>query len=235
MRTPVNTAAFPQSHNRVTGRRVRMALAMLAVSGILQACGTHDRMSTGAIPDDYRTRHPITLSEAEHTLDIPVAAGDNRLTTGVADNIRGFASSYRAASTGTVHVQRPGGSINSAAAGSVSRQIRQILTASGIPAGRIVETVYDASSGSDAAPIRLGYIAVTAMTGQCGEWPEDLTDNTFKNRNWYNFGCATQNNLAAQIANPMDLAAPRGMTPIDAERRDNVINTYRTSGSGEIE
>jgi pilus assembly protein CpaD len=51
--------------------------------------------------------------------------------------------------------------------------------------------------------------------------------NDFSNQNYYNFGCATQNNLAAQIANPEDLVAPRGMTPIDATRRNAAIKEYR--------
>jgi pilus assembly protein CpaD len=208
-------------------RRVSFALAVTAMAGLLQACGTRDGMNTGAIPDDYRTRHPITLNEAEHTIDIPVSSGDSRLTTPAADNIRGFVSSYKGTSTGIVQIQLPSGSPNAAAASRMGKQIRTILTGSGVPAGKIVETVYAAGPQGDAAPIRLSYVAVTAMTGQCGEWPEDLTSNTSKNRNWHNFGCATQNNLAAQIANPMDLVAPRGMTPIDAERRSVVIDGYR--------
>lgn len=208
-------------------RRVSFALAVTAMAGLLQACA-RDPMNTGAIPDDYRTRHPITLNEAEHTIDIPVAAGDSRLTTPAADNIRGFVSSYKGTSTGMVQIQMPSGSPNSAAASRMGKQIRTILTGSGVPAGKIVETVYAAGPQGDAAPIRLSYVAITAMTGQCGEWPEDLTNNTFRNRNWHNFGCASQNNIAAQIANPMDLVAPRGMTPIDAERRSVVIGKYRT-------
>jgi pilus assembly protein CpaD len=64
------------------------------------------------------------------------------------------------------------------------------------------------------------------MTSQCGQWPKDLI-NDFGNQNYYNFGCATQNNLAAQIANPEDLVAPRGVTPIDATRRNAAIKEYR--------
>ena len=97
----------------------------------------------------------------------------------------------------------------------------------GVAPGKIMETRYAASPNGDASPIRLSYVAVTAMTGQCGQWPEDLSDNTFANKNWYNFGCASQSNLAAQIANPVDLVGPRGMSPIDAERRAVVIDTYR--------
>jgi pilus assembly protein CpaD len=206
--------------------RASAVAAILLASGLLQACA-RDPMSTGAIPDDYRTRHPITLSEAQHSLDIPVSAGDNRLTIAMVDTIRGFAQSYSATSSGVVQIQLPSGSPNSVAASLIKRQIRSTLTSSGVPSSKIVETRYGADPQGDAAPIRLSYVAVTAMTGQCGQWPEDLTANTYSNKNWYNFGCASQNNLAAQIANPMDLVGPRGMSPIDAERRSLVIGNYR--------
>lgn len=214
---------FAQRH---TIRRAGLVLGLLTTAALAQGCA-RDPMSTGAIPDDYRTRHPITLSEAQHSLDIPVSSGDNRLTVGMADNIKGFAQSYTATSSGVVQIQVPTGSANSAAASILKRQIRSVLNSSGIPAGKIVETHYGAAPTGDAAPIRLSFIAMTAMTGQCGQWPEDLSNNTYSNKNWYNFGCASQNNLAAQVANPMDLVGPRGMSPIDAERRSVVIGNYR--------
>jgi len=40
------------------------------------------------------------------------------------------------------------------------------------------------------------------------------------------FGCATQRNFAAQVANPADLIGPRSMTPAAAERRDVVWGKY---------
>ncbi len=209
----------------LTMRASTLACAVLALAA-LQGCAKDPR-TTGAIPDDYRTRHPITLSEAQHSLDVPVSAGDNRLTVAMADNIKGFAQSYAATSSSVVQIQVPNGSANSASASILKRQIRSVLASSGVPAGKIVETHYAAAPYGDAAPIRLAYVAVTAMTGQCGQWPEDLSNNTYSNKNWYNFGCASQNNLAAQIANPMDLTGPRGMSPIDAERRSVVIGNYR--------
>jgi pilus assembly protein CpaD len=72
------------------------------------------------------------------------------------------------------------------------------------------------------------FVAVTALTGECGQWPTDLFGPTvIDNTNWENFGCASQQNLAAQIANPSDLVGPRGMSPIDAEERAQVISVYR--------
>ncbi|MGP4685807.1 CpaD family pilus assembly protein [Agrobacterium pusense] len=207
------------------GRAGLVAVVALTV-GLLQGCA-RDPLTTNAIPDDYRTRHPITLSEAEHSLDIPVSAGDSRLTTAMADNIRGFAQNYASMSTGVINIQMPSGSANSASAARMAKQIRTTLSGAGVAPGKIMETRYAASPNGDSAPIRLSYVAITAMTGQCGQWPEDLSDNTFANKNWYNFGCASQSNLAAQVANPMDLVGPRGMSPIDAERRAVVIDTYR--------
>lgn len=213
----------PMSLTRTTARFA--ALAILA--GLLASCGTKDNLATGAIPDDYRTRHPIMLAEAERTIDIPVASGDTRLTQGTRDVIRGFAAEYRHASSGVIQIMLPRGSANSHAAHIVRKEIRRLLAASGVPANRMIETGYEAGATGDAAPIRLSYVAITAQTAPCGEWPEDLTLNTAQNRNYYNFGCATQSNLAAQIANPTDLIGPRQMSPVDAEQRAGVIDTWR--------
>ena len=212
--------------NSVSYLRLSNLVCVLAAVAALQGCA-RDPQTTGAIPDDYRTRHPITLSEAQHSLDIPVSPADNRLPGAMAENVKGFVQNYVASSTSIIQMQVPTGSANAASASIVKRQIRSILTSSGIPAGKIAEVPYGASPYGDAAPIRLSYVAVTAMTGQCGQWPEDLNSNTSSNKNWYNFGCASQNNLAAQIANPMDLVGPRGMSPIDAERRSVVLDKYR--------
>lgn len=217
------SSSFPP---HLYGRRTGFVVVAALAASLLQGCA-RDPMTTKAIPDDYRTRHPITLSEAEHSLDIPVSASDSRLTTAMADNVRGFAQNYASMSTGIINIQTPSGSANSAAASRMAKQIRSTLSGAGVAPGKIMETRYAASPNGDASPIRLSYVAVTAMTGQCGQWPEDLSDNTFANKNWYNFGCASQSNLAAQIANPMDLVGPRGMSPIDAERRAVVIDTYR--------
>lgn len=231
METQANTAAEGQntmSKGAATSPRYTIASAAMVMASalLLSGCG-NSQLTTGSIPDDYRTRHPIVLAEGEHTLDIPVASGDVRLSIGMKDTVKGFAQSFASSPAGVVQMQVPHGSYNSGAAQRLAGDIRRTLTTHGVRADRILMSSYAASPNGDAAPIRLAYVTTKAMTSPCGEWPADLSDNTFGNRNWYNFGCASQNNLAAQVANPTDLIAPRGMTPIDATQRAKVISDYR--------
>ncbi|MDR9774360.1 CpaD family pilus assembly protein [Rhizobium hidalgonense] len=223
------------AHMKSTTPRRGISKAFLAAAGvsavILSGCaGPHDQLTTGGIPDDYRARHPIIVTEAEQTVDIPVASTDRRLTSAQRDLIRGFAANYMARASGPVYVLSPQGSPNSAAAYQLRNQVRAELASRGIASSKIVNTSYAAVGPGDAAPIRLSFTGTTAITTQCGQWPKDIS-NDFTNQNYYNFGCASQNNLAAQIANPEDLVAPRGMTPIDAQRRNNAIQEYRTTTS----
>jgi pilus assembly protein CpaD len=51
--------------------------------------------------------------------------------------------------------------------------------------------------------------------------------HTLDNRPYYNFGCSTQQNLAAMVENPEDLVQPRASTPAYAARRQTVIEKYR--------
>ena len=212
-------------------RSIRLVALGALVAAALAGCARDDT-TTGSLPDDYRTRHPIVIAEAEQVLDVPVASGDRRLTQGALDVIRGFAQGYKGASTGVVQIMLPTGSPNAVAADYMRREIRAALVRGGVPANRLMEMHYQTAGPGDAAPVRLRYTAITAQTGPCGKWPSDLVVNTMENKNYENFGCASQANLAAQIANPMDLLGPREMSPIDAAQRDKVINDYRGINTG---
>jgi pilus assembly protein CpaD len=51
--------------------------------------------------------------------------------------------------------------------------------------------------------------------------------NTTANRQYFDYGCASQQNLAAMVADPLDLLYPRASSPADAERRGTVLEDYR--------
>ena len=86
------------------------------------------------------------------------------------------------------------------------------------------------------ATIRLSYPRITAVAGPCGLWPADLGPTLShpdysENKPYYNFGCATQRNLAAMIDNPADLEQPRAETPPYTARRSAAFEKYRKGQS----
>lgn len=97
------------------------------------------------------------------------------------------------------------------------------LVAAGAPANMIRVVSYAAPDPR--APILAGFETVRAVVPQCGTQWGSLT-RTGDNQSASNFGCAVTANLAAQIANPRDIVAPRTMTPADAQRRSVVFDHY---------
>jgi pilus assembly protein CpaD len=69
------------------------------------------------------------------------------------------------------------------------------------------------------------------VANKCGEWPQDLASGSsfdgWRNESYWNFGCATQSTLSAQIDDPRDLASPRGEQPSDIEMRMRPIRKLR--------
>ena len=73
---------------------------------------------------------------------------------------------------------------------------------------------------------------VAHVASTCGEGPADLASGSsaegWQNRPYYNLGCATQSNLAAQVADPVDLVRPRQEDPSDVAMRTRAISAVRT-------
>jgi len=206
---------------------MRNAVVLVALSAALLAgCANRDSIQVGSIPDDYRTNHPIVVGERERTIDLPVAASAHKVSREQAQVLAGFMDDYDAKSGAAVRVLVPYGSANAAAASAVAAQMVDVIGRQGVPLSRILVNSYDAGAPDVSAPIRVAYSAVTASVGKCGRWPKDIAE-TSDNRHYANFGCAYQNNLAAQVANPYDLLGPRKMTEIDPENRASAIDAYK--------
>jgi pilus assembly protein CpaD len=212
----------PVMSERNISIRMKPVLALLAVA-LLAGCA--QREMTGSIPDDYRTNHPIVISEKEQVSDIPVGHADNKLSITQRSIVQNAIANYHANGSGVIHILLPAGSPNEHAAARLRGDIVAVLRTGGVKQFNISSERYQAGA-DESAPIRLSYSAMAASTGPCGQWPKDLLD-TADNRHYANFGCASQNNLAAQVANPADLLGPRAQTTIDAERRGIVIDDYR--------
>lgn len=212
-------------------RRGALLPVLAAVTAtLLSGCGAlrTDHVTVGAIPDDYRTNHPIVVGEKQEVIDIPVAVDGYRLTRGQRDAVEGFLYPYDRKAASPVTILVPSGAANSAAASTIAVELGNAMRRQGV--SNIYVQHYEVGQPDVAAPMRVTYSAIRASTGKCGRWPADLNENP-DNRHYANFGCSYQNNLAAQIANPHDLLGPRRPTEIDAENRTVAIDRYQTRAS----
>jgi pilus assembly protein CpaD len=210
----------------------RGALLLVAVAtvALLSGCAKRDSIAVGAVPDDYRTNHPIVIAEKEQTLDLPVGASDRGATAPQRASLEGFLAGYDKSAAPVLNIVAPSGSANAVAAADAAHDFAYIARENGVPSNRIMLASYQASPEETSAPVRVSFAAMRAQTDKCGRWPEDVLE-TSENKHYANFGCSYQNNVAAQIANPEDLLGPRKQTPIDPANRGTVIDDYQNHES----
>ena len=210
---------------RRTRGKVTIALALMAIGSGLGGCAQTMEM-TGSVPETYQDRHPILLTRAPEVIYVPVSARGGSLADGDREMIASFVKRYREDGEGPIHILAPSGSANEAAASYAAGSIRAMLADYGLGGHEIVISSYQIVDPAYSAPVKLAYETLKAVTGECGYWPKDLSGD-FQNRTYWNHGCATQQNFAAQLTQPRDLIAPRGETPRDGQRRTTVFEKYR--------
>ena len=218
---------FDKSYKATALMRRSGSFAAVLLAGVMLAgCQSVSTTDVTLTDQDYRKRHPILIAEQPEVMDIPVAMKATELTPDINRSIHRFVNAYRASGTGFMNIQVPAGSANEVAALTAARAAKTVVQRSGVASGHIRVTPYQVDNRAWVAPVRLSFLKVKAVAPDCGLWPEDLgqpdTDKQF-----FNFGCAQQQNLAAMIQNPSDLILPREMTPADGKQRSRVIEDYR--------
>lgn len=214
-------------------RRLPLLGALLLASVALGACNTTTaEVVTASVPDDYRARHPITVQEGDQSIVVFVGHGRGGLSATQRADVAGLARTWVREGTGAIVADVPVDTPNARAAESAFHEIRAVLAAVGVPSHGIVRHAYHPDDPRMLPPIRLSYPRISAVAGPCGQWPNDLGPSIFdpsynENKPYYNFGCATQRNLAAMIDNPADLAQPRSETPAYTARRTIAFDRYR--------
>ena len=208
------------------------ALGLVALAGLLVGGCTPDRVTTGSIyPTDYRERHPVVLADGQRVLDLFVNAPGG-LDARQRDDLRAFSAEYRRHAQGGIVAHVPAGSRTDAAALYVLEQARATLAENGIPDGFVTAASYAVTDPAVAAPVRLTFRRLQAkVASRCGLWPQDLGvgDARFNMRNepYWNLGCAYQTNVAAQVADPVDLVRGRSEGRIDTLKRTRDIDALR--------
>ncbi len=226
------------------GRRSAASIAVRAAAAAacaVMVCGCNtDQQVTGVpeVPTDYRLRHPITLQESSRTLELFIGTNRGELNPTQRAQVLSFGLGWKRAATGGLVVAQPVGSSNARAVADAMHEIVSILAASGVPAQSIAVQTYEAT-GPNLATVRISYPKIQAQAGPCGMWPKDIgpsfNRDYFENQPPWNYGCATQRALAAEVANPSDLVQPRAETPAYTMRRSTVFQKYTAGQSPSTE
>jgi pilus assembly protein CpaD len=213
-------------------RAFRMAGALVGVAVALGACTHTDEATTASIPDDYRLRHPIAIQEANRSVVVFIGQARGGLSASQRADVMGLAQTWLHEATGAIVADLPVDTSNARAAADSFREIHSLLAAAGVPPRGIVVHRYHPDDPRQMATIRLSYPKISAVAGPCGLWPEDIGSSIknksyFENKQYYNFGCAYQRNMAAMIDNPSDLVQPQSETAAYTTRRSEAFEKYR--------
>ncbi|MEO0382915.1 MAG: CpaD family pilus assembly protein [Pseudomonadota bacterium] len=196
-------------------------LALSACSSMHSATGTYDPRFM-----NYDQRHALSLQQQEATLPLLVGANAVGLTSGDRTALSGFMQSYASQGEGALRIRVPQGSQNAHAATNALGDIHDVVLRSGGNPSAIHVEHYQVGSPNAHAPIIVVYDRLEAVTNPCGTWADPFNPPG-EQSDYYNFGCASQANLGAALADPRDLVRPRGVGHPDAGRRAEVLAAYR--------
>ncbi|SON54414.1 pilus (Caulobacter type) biogenesis lipoprotein CpaD [Hartmannibacter diazotrophicus] len=211
-----------------SGKAIALLAGMALATG-LGACVNDGELTTSSLQaTDYSVRHPIVLQDAETTLDIPVGHGTAGLDGRDRDNVLAFASEARDKGTGPLVILVPSGSGNERAAGYIAKSIRKAALKTGLSSRNIVTESYPVGDANIAAPVRLSFTKIAAgVPHPCGQWTENIYRGGYGSNDIDSeFGCSSQANLAAIVADPRDLITPRASTPVSVDRRAVVMGKW---------
>ena len=224
------TAKSPAERSRAA----RLAVTLIGLSITLGACKTLDApiMAAEPFPDNYRARHPIAVTEADRSIVVFIGTGRGGMTAAQRADVAGMAQTWLREGTGGITIDMPAGTPNARAAQETLREIRALIAATGVPPRAVSVRQYTPPDPRHMAVIRLNYPKIGATAGPCGLWPDDIGPSWknkvyYENKQYYNFGCAHQRNLAAMVDEPSDLVQPRAESPAYTMRRNVAFEKYR--------
>ncbi|GJD47984.1 hypothetical protein OPKNFCMD_0697 [Methylobacterium crusticola] len=217
-----------------SARLLASRLPLLCAAAALGACAADRALTTGSTyPMTVPERHPIVLSDSPRSLDVFVT-GVGHLDPRQAEDVDAFLVEYRRYGRGTLALEVPRGSqVPGPAVQRTLALVRAQAASRGVTPREIVLAPYPVANVAVSAPVRLSFQRMQAkVAGACGLWPQDLgvTGAGFNARNepYWNLGCATQSNVASQIADPVDLVRARQEGRIDTVIRTQDLQDLRT-------
>jgi pilus assembly protein CpaD len=195
----------------------RIAIPVVAALA-LSACAAASGLPEGPA----RSLSRYTLQVEPGVDRIALAVHENGLSSNQQAALDALADRFAAERAEVILIEAPSG--NDPVAAQAAWNVREFLARMGVPTERLLVVAYEAPNPR--APVLAGFETLQAQIPNCAaEVRTSIV--TYANEQSPGFGCAVTANLAAQIANPRDILAPRGMSAPDMGRRAQVFDTYR--------
>jgi len=193
-------------------------LRIAAIGAVLLAGSCAGPMKPGdGSSADGAVNHPILVAPHFATIKLNFSAPQAGLLPDDAAKFEAFVADYLTRGSGSISVSAPHGADAAAALSYFGTRLFNM----GVQRSRILVGTRDDSDSR----VEIGFISYTARTDPCGDWSEDMS-KTYDNATAKNFGCAVQQNIAAQVADPRDIIEMRPTDPSDAVRRATVLQKY---------
>ncbi|MEX0646104.1 MAG: CpaD family pilus assembly protein [Parvularculaceae bacterium] len=169
--------------------------------------------------------HPISVDSQVVTLTIALDPTTSDLSSMDKARLRAFADAYLANGHGPLTITAPSGAASDLDGEERASDIRKYLNEVGVDWSAITGASYRVGEDKSRELI-LSFTRYVATPSACGVWT-GLKGRDYANLRSPNYGCATQSNLAALVADPRDLVEPADMTSADAQSRIRAIRAYR--------
>jgi pilus assembly protein CpaD len=183
------------------------ALALLGCS-VLAGCGTQNR--------SLESVHQPVVARTDYVYDLP--APSDRLSAGEANRLGDWFDSLNLRYGDRVSVDTQ--AFGPGARDAVGRVVARY--------GLLMDETAPVTQGEIApGSVRVVVSRMTATVPNCPDWSRPATPN-FNGHAISNYGCATNSNLAAMVADPRDLVSGRsGASSVDATLSTKAIGQYR--------
>ncbi|HUO92252.1 MAG TPA: CpaD family pilus assembly protein [Rhizomicrobium sp.] len=196
------------------GLRIASLLAVLLAGSCSQFESDNDKPPR--LFQDGEVNYPITAAPVYRSLKL---ANSETLSTNDAADLSAFVDDYLSRGNGSISVSVPTSPYSSRVITAIGERLADL----GVPRSHILVGVQD-QTGAE-GKVEVGYVSFDAHTDPCGDWSENVAF-TLQNTPMPNYGCAVQHDIAAQLADPRDLAQPRALGPSDPAQRMQVFNKY---------
>jgi pilus assembly protein CpaD len=191
-----------------------------AIAAVLLAGSCAAPINNTNVSSEPSVNHPITVAPSYHSIKVSFAADNQGLLPEDSAKLDAFVTDYTTHGNGAISVSVPAGP---GAATSI-HYFGERLAEMGVARSNILVGTHDVAANKDAR-VEIGYVGYVAHTDPCGDWSQDASD-TSDNLPMPDFGCATQHNIAAMVADPRDLVSDRPLGESDATRRSVVMGKY---------